>query len=93
MRLGRTHHFKQSRTSCGAQRVEHLEKHENFEVTWLDVSREGLIDPDQLENAIRPDTTLVSIMTANNETGVIQPMRKSHRYVARPGNRATGRDR
>ena len=50
--------------------LEHLEKREGFEVTWLDISAEGLIDPDELEGAIRPDTTLVSIMTANNETGV-----------------------
>ncbi len=54
--------------------LEHLEKREGFEVTWLEVSPDGLIDPDELERAIRPDTTLVSIMTANNETGVIQPM-------------------
>jgi cysteine desulfurase len=54
--------------------LEHLEKREGFEVTWLDISSEGLIDPDELERAIRPDTTLVSVMTANNETGVIQPM-------------------
>ena len=54
--------------------LEHLEKREGFEVTWLDLSPEGLIDPDQLEQAIRPETTLVSIMTANNETGVIQPL-------------------
>ncbi len=54
--------------------LEHLEKREGFEVTWLDLSPEGLIDPDQLEHVIRPETTLVSIMTANNETGVIQPM-------------------
>ena len=54
--------------------VEHLEKHEGFEVTWLNVSRDGIIDLDQLVAAIRPDTRLVSIMTANNETGVIQPM-------------------
>jgi cysteine desulfurase len=54
--------------------LEHLEKREGFEVTWLDVSSGGLIDPDQLEKAIRPETTLVSIMAANNETGVIQPM-------------------
>ena len=52
--------------------LEHLEQREGFEVTWLDVSPEGLIDLDQLERAIRPETTLVSIMTANNETGVIQ---------------------
>jgi cysteine desulfurase len=56
------------------QTLEHLEKREGFEVTWLRVSSQGLIDPDELERAIRPDTTLVSIMTANNETGVIQPM-------------------
>ena len=43
--------------------LEHLEKREGFEVTWLDVSPDGLIDPDELERAIRPDTTLVSIMT------------------------------
>jgi cysteine desulfurase len=51
-----------------------LEKNEGFEVTWLNVSRDGLIDLDQLADAIRPETRLVSIMTANNETGVIQPM-------------------
>jgi len=56
--------------------LEHLEKHEDFEVTWLDVSRDGLVDLDQLAGAIRPETRLVSIMTANNETGVIQPMRE-----------------
>ncbi|MGI8889235.1 MAG: cysteine desulfurase family protein [Chthoniobacterales bacterium] len=54
--------------------LEHLEKKEGFKVTWLNLSPEGLIDPDELENAIRPETSLVSIMTANNETGVIQPM-------------------
>jgi cysteine desulfurase len=54
--------------------VEHLEKHEGFEVTWLNVSGDGIIDLDQLTDAIRPDSRLVSIMTANNETGVIQPM-------------------
>jgi cysteine desulfurase len=56
--------------------IEHLEKHEGFEVTWLNVSCDGLIDLDQLADAIRPETRLVSIMTANNETGVIQPMRE-----------------
>jgi cysteine desulfurase len=56
--------------------IEHLEKHEGFEVTWLNVSHDGIIDIDQLAGAIRPETRLVSIMTANNETGVIQPMRE-----------------
>jgi cysteine desulfurase len=56
--------------------VEHLEKHENVEVTWLNVAHDGIVDLDQLSKSIRPDTRLVSIMAANNETGVIQPMRK-----------------
>jgi cysteine desulfurase len=56
--------------------VEHLEKHEDFEVTWLDTSSEGTVDLDQLAKSIRPETRLVSIMTANNETGVIQPMKE-----------------
>jgi len=56
--------------------VEHLEKHENFEVTCLDTSNDGIVDLDQLAESIRPETRLVSIMTANNETGAIQPMRE-----------------
>src|SRR5213083_170090 len=56
--------------------LEHLEKYENFEVTWLDTPNDGMVDLDQLAKSIRPETRLVSIMTANNETGVIQPMRE-----------------
>ena len=56
--------------------LEHLEKNENFEVTWLDVSENGIVDLDQLAKSIRPETRLVSIMAANNETGVIQPLRE-----------------
>jgi cysteine desulfurase len=56
------------------QTLEHLERKEGFEVTWLDLSPDGLVDPDQLTKAIRGDTILVSIMSANNETGVVQPM-------------------
>jgi cysteine desulfurase len=56
--------------------VEHLEKHEGFEVTWLDASNDGVVDLDQLTKSIRPETRLVSIMTANNETGVIQPLKE-----------------
>ena len=54
--------------------IEHLEKHEGFEVTWLKVSENGLIDLDHLADSIRDDTAVVSIMLANNETGVIQPI-------------------
>jgi cysteine desulfurase len=53
---------------------EHLERHEGFRVTFLPVDTEGLVDPAQLGDAITPETTLVSIMTANNETGVLQDM-------------------
>ncbi len=56
--------------------LEHLEKNEGFDVTWLDVSQDGIVDLDQLAKSIRPETRLVSIMTANNETGAIQPIRK-----------------
>ena len=55
---------------------EYLEKQEEFEVTWLNVSRNGIVDLDELASSIRPETRLVSIMTANNETGVIQPIRE-----------------
>jgi cysteine desulfurase len=45
-----------------------------FEVTFLPVQPDGLLDLEQLEKAIRPDTILVSVMAANNEIGVIQPL-------------------
>ena len=53
---------------------EHLQERERFEVTFLPVDQRGRIDPDELSRSIRNDTTLVSVMTANNETGVLQPM-------------------
>jgi cysteine desulfurase len=56
--------------------VEHLEKQEGFEVTWLNVSRAGIVDVDHLATSIRTGTCLVSIMAANNETGVVQPLRE-----------------
>jgi cysteine desulfurase len=51
----------------------HLERH-GIEVTYLPVDHEGLISVDQVAAAIRPDTALCSVMFANNETGVIQPI-------------------
>jgi cysteine desulfurase len=47
-----------------------------YALTYLPVDRHGLIDADQLEEAIRPSTLLVAIMYANNETGVLQPIRE-----------------
>lgn len=49
---------------------------EGFDVTYLPVQKNGIIDLKELEAAIRPDTSLVTIMTINNETGVIQPIKE-----------------
>ena len=51
-----------------------LEK-QGFEVTYLDVHSDGMVRPEELEAAIRPDTILVTVMYANNEIGSIQPIR------------------
>jgi len=51
-----------------------LEK-EGFEVTYLDVHEDGLVRPEEVEAAIRPDTCLVTIMYANNEVGTVQPVK------------------
>lgn len=52
-----------------------LEKN-GFEVTYLDVDSEGFVTPEQVENAIKDNTILVSIMTANNEIGTIMPIKE-----------------
>ena len=54
---------------------EHLKK-KGFEITYLGVDEQGLIDLAQLEAAIRPDTILVSIMAANNEIGTVEPLKE-----------------
>jgi len=64
---------------------EALGRWKSFEVTYLDVDSHGLIDPDDLARAVRPDTILVSIMSANNETGVRQPMREIGEICAKRG--------
>ncbi len=51
-------------------------KKEGFEITLLDVHENGLVLPEQVEATIREDTCLVTIMTANNEIGTIQPIRE-----------------
>lgn len=53
--------------------MRYLEK-KGFQITYLNVNREGMIYLEQLQEAIKKDTILVSIMTVNNETGAIQPM-------------------
>lgn len=54
---------------------QYLEK-KGYEVTYLDVDEDGLVKPEDLEAAIRPDTILVTIMFANNEIGTIEPIKE-----------------
>ncbi len=54
---------------------EFLEK-QGFEVTYLPVDKYGLVDPDDVRKAIKPNTILISIMHANNEIGTIQPIKE-----------------
>lgn len=53
---------------------EYLEKREGFRVTWLPVNRSGVVDTQVLTDALDEQTTLVSVMSANNETGTLQPV-------------------
>ncbi|MCJ1299101.1 cysteine desulfurase [Hypocenomyce scalaris] len=74
-RSGKKKHIITSQTEhkCVLDSARHLQD-EGFEVTYLPVQNNGLINMQELEAAIRPDTALVSIMTVNNEIGVIQPV-------------------
>jgi cysteine desulfurase len=61
-----------------------LEKR-GYEVTWLPVSRDGLVNTDDVRGAIRQDTILISIMHANNEIGTIQPIEEIGRIAEEAG--------
>lgn len=65
----------QTEHKCVLDSCRHLQD-EGFDVTYLPVGSNGLIDLQQLKDSVRPDTMLVSIMTVNNEIGVIQPMKE-----------------
>ena len=58
-----------------------LEK-QGVDVTYVPVSREGIVDPEDLREAIRPETVLLSVMLANNEIGTIQPIEEIGRIAA-----------
>jgi cysteine desulfurase len=64
--------------------MRHLEK-KGHEVTYLSVDASGRVHGDALRGAIRPDTRLVSVMSANNETGVVQPVRELARIAHEAG--------
>ncbi|WP_298067834.1 cysteine desulfurase NifS [uncultured Mailhella sp.] len=63
----------------------HYFEDKGYEVTWLGVDSQGRIDLDELERAIRPDTALVSMMYANNETGTVFPIEKVAQIVKSHG--------
>lgn len=63
---------------------EYLEKR-GFEITYLNVDRDGLISLDELKAAIRPDTILISVMFANNEIGTIEPIAEIGEIVKEHG--------
>ena len=56
--------------------MERLAKDEGYEITYIPVDSNGIVNPKDVEAAIRPDTTLVSIMYANNEIGTIEPIKE-----------------
>ncbi|MBR4234889.1 MAG: IscS subfamily cysteine desulfurase [Clostridia bacterium] len=64
--------------------LERLKK-QGFEITLLDVHKNGIVRPEELENAIRSDTCLVSVMYANNEIGTLQPIRSIGEICTRRG--------
>lgn len=74
-RSGKKKHIITTQTEhkCVLDSCRHLQD-EGFDITYLPVQSNGLVDMKELEAAMRPDTALVSIMTVNNEIGVIQPM-------------------
>jgi cysteine desulfurase len=63
----------QTEHKCVLDSCRHLQQ-EGFEVTYLPVGNDGIVDLEKLKGSIRPDTGLVSVMAVNNEIGVIQPM-------------------
>lgn len=63
----------------------HALERQGFEVTFLDVEPDGRLDPARLQAALRPDTILVSVMYANNETGVVHPIAEIGRITRAAG--------
>ena len=87
--LGRARHHGQSGHLISVSTEHHAVldplrqlQREGFRVTLLSPGRDGLITPDQLLNALEPDTFLVSVMAANNEIGVLQPLQALCAFVA-----------
>ena len=83
IQTGMEYGIKNNKFHIISQKTEHhailntLKAFENiFEITLLDVDSDGIVSPDQVRKVIRKDTAFVSIMTANNEIGTIQPIKE-----------------
>jgi cysteine desulfurase len=63
----------------------HALERQGFEVTFLDVEKDGRLDPARLRSALRKDTLLVSVMHANNETGVVHPIEEIGKITREAG--------
>ncbi len=57
-----------------------------FEITWLEVDKNGLLDPETVRDSMRPETAIVSVMLANNETGVLFPVDEIAQIVKESSN-------
>jgi cysteine desulfurase len=66
---------------CILETIKFLEKYHNIETTYLPVSKEGLINITALQENIRKETFLISLMAANNETGIIQPLEEINTII------------
>ncbi len=69
--------------ACGALEARHI--HEGSEVTYVGVGHDGLVDPENIRRAIRPDTALITVMHANNELGTIQPIEEIGKIAREAG--------
>jgi len=67
---------------CVLDAAKYFEKTEQAEVSWLSVDEHGLVDPTEVENLIREETVLVSVMYVNNEVGTIQPIKEIVKAVS-----------
>lgn len=65
--------------------IDYLVRHHDFEITWVEVDGTGFIEPDSVRDALRPDTTLMTLMWVNNETGTSNPVHEFARLAEQHG--------
>src|SRR5918992_4535364 len=82
--LGRARAAPPEKRHAVVSRVEHAAvresarrlQSEGFEVTWIGVDADGLVDPAEFESALRPETALAAVVWANNEVGTVEPVQE-----------------